>query len=231
MSEFQEKHTISRLIGSPPGYVGYGEGGMLTEAVRRRPYTVVLLDEAEKAHIDVLNLFYQVFDKGTLTDGEGKEVSFKNTIIMLTSNLASDIIQEMTGSDAEADMEAVLNVARPVLSEHFRPALLGRMTIVPYRSLESSAMKNITELKLQGLARRLRENKDMQLSWSEAVTEQIVARCSETETGARNIDYILSGSVLPRLAHSILDHMTDSAMPASVTLGVGEDGMFTMDFA
>jgi type VI secretion system protein VasG len=204
---------------------------MLTEAVRRRPYAVVLLDEAEKAHIDVLNLFYQVFDKGTLTDGEGKEVSFKNTIILLTSNLGSDIIQEMTANDAEADMDAVLNVVRPVLSEHFRPALLARMTIVPYRSLESSAMGRITELKLRALARRLKENKGMELTWSEDVIDRIVARCSETETGARNIEYILSGSVLPRLAHSILEHMTESAMPASVSLGVGEDGMFTMNFA
>ncbi len=231
MSEFQEKHTVSRLIGSPPGYVGYGEGGMLTEAVRRRPYTVVLLDEAEKAHIDVLNLFYQVFDKGILTDGEGKEVSFKNTIIMLTSNLASDIIQEMTAGEAEVDMGTVLNVIRPVLSEHFRPALLARMTIVPYRSLEASAMGQITELKLQGLARRLKENKGMELSWSCDVIDQIVARCTETETGARNIQYILSGSVLPSLAHSILEHMSDNAMPSSVTLAVGEDGMFTTHVA
>ncbi|MCR5220743.1 MAG: AAA family ATPase, partial [bacterium] len=230
LSEFQEKHTVSRLIGSPPGYVGYGEGGMLTEAVRRRPYAVVLLDEAEKAHLDVLNLFYQVFDKGTLTDSEGKEVSFKNTIILLTSNLASDIIQEMTANDAEADMDTLLGVIRPVLSGHFRPALLARMTIVPYRSLESSAMGRITELKLQSLASRLKNNKGMKLTWSQEVVDQIVARCSETETGARNIGYILSGSVLPRLAHSILEHMTDGAMPASVALGVGEDGSFTMDF-
>ena len=231
LSEFQEKHTVSRLIGSPPGYVGYGEGGMLTEAIRRRPYAVLLLDEAEKAHIDVLNLFYQVFDKGTLTDSEGKEVSFKNTIILLTSNLASDIIQEMTANDAEVDMDTLLGVIRPVLSGHFRPALLARMTIVPYRSLESSAMGRITELKLQSLARRLKNNKGMKLTWSQEVVDQIVARCSETETGARNIGYILSGSVLPRLAHSILEHMTDGAMPASVALGVGEDGSFTMDFA
>ena len=129
------------------------------------------------------------------------------------------------------DMDAVLNVVRPVLSEHFRPALLARMTIVPYRSLESSAMGRITELKLRTLARRLKENKGMELTWSQEVIDQIVARCSETETGARNIGYILSGSVLPRLAHSILEHMTDGAMPASVALGVGEDGAFTMDFA
>ena len=231
MSEFQEKHTVSRLIGSPPGYVGYGEGGMLTEAVRRRPYSVVLLDEVEKAHIDVLNLFYQVFDKGTLTDGEGKEVSFKNTIIMLTSNLASDLIQEMTGSDAEADMDTLVNVIRPVLSEHFRPALLARMTIVPYRSLARSAMHLIADLKLRSLVRRLRDNNGLAMTYTPAVVDQIVARCSETETGARNIEYILSGSVLPRLAHSILEHMSDGAMPASVTIDVDADGAFEMTFA
>ncbi|MCR4666739.1 MAG: type VI secretion system ATPase TssH [Desulfovibrio sp.] len=231
MSEFQEKHTVSRLIGSPPGYVGYGEGGMLTEAVRRKPYTVVLLDEVEKAHIDVLNLFYQVFDKGILTDGEGKEVSFKNTIILLTSNLASDIIEEMTGENAEADMESVLSVVRPVLSEHFRPALLGRMTVVPYRSLDNAAMENICGLKLKSLARRLLENKGMTLHWSDDVVKQIVSRCLDTETGARAIDYILSLSVLPRLSKSILDHMSDGAMPSSVSLGLGEEGMFTMDFS
>ena len=230
MSEFQEKHTVSRLIGSPPGYVGYGEGGMLTEAVRRRPYSVVLLDEVEKAHIDVLNLFYQVFDKGTLTDGEGKEVSFKNTIIMLTSNLASDLIQEMTGDDGEADMDSLVGVIRPVLSEHFRPALLARMTIVPYRSLARSAMNLIADLKLRSLVRRLRENNGMAMTYAPAVVDQIVARCSETETGARNIEYILSGSVLPRLAHSILEHMSDGAMPASVAIDVDEDGAFTMTF-
>ena len=230
MSEFQEKHTVSRLIGSPPGYVGFGEGGMLTEAVRRRPYSVVLLDEAEKAHIDVLNLFYQVFDKGLLTDGEGQEVSFKNTIILLTSNLASDIIQEMTAGDASVDLETLLAVIRPVLSEHFRPALLARMTVVPYRSLPAEALGRITELKLQALARRLKENKGMTLDYRPEVPAQIVARCTETETGARNIEYILQGYVLPRLAQSILEHMSDAAMPEKINLGVAEDGSFTMDF-
>ena len=231
MSEFQEKHTVSRLIGSPPGYVGYGEGGMLTEAVRRKPYSVVLLDETEKAHIDVLNLFYQVFDKGTLTDGEGKEVSFKNTIILLTSNLASDLIQEATGNDEEIDLDTLTGLIRPVLSEHFRPALLARMTIVPYRSLAKSAMGMITELKLKALAKRLKANNGMVMSYSPAVVDQIVARCSETETGARNIEYILAGTVLPRLAASIREHMSDAAMPEAVTLDVGEDGGFTMDFS
>ena len=233
MSEFQEKHTVSRLIGSPPGYVGYGEGGMLTEAVRRRPYSVVLLDEVEKAHLDVLNLFYQVFDKGTLTDGEGKEVSFRNTIILLTSNLASDLIQEATAGDSgeDMDMDTLTGLIRPVLSEHFRPALLARMSIVPYRSLAASALGRIADLKLQALVKRLKENKGMALTYTSAVVDQIVARCSETETGARNIEYILAGAVLPRLAASILEHMSDSAMPTAVTLDVGEDGAFTMQFS
>ncbi|MCR5170316.1 MAG: type VI secretion system ATPase TssH [Desulfovibrio sp.] len=226
MSEFQEKHTVSRLIGSPPGYVGYGEGGMLTEAVRRRPYSVVLLDEVEKAHIDVMNLFYQVFDKGVLTDGEGKEVSFRNTVIMLTSNLASDILMEMGGAELEACVEAI----RPVLAEHFRPALLARMNIVPYLPLDPSAMGRIAALKLDALARRLNANNGMVLRWRPEVVAQIEARCQDGETGARKIDYILSGSVLPELSQKILRHMGDGGLPENVVLGVGEDGAFTMDF-
>ena len=231
MSEFQEKHTVSRLIGSPPGYVGFGEGGMLTEAVRRRPYSVILLDEAEKAHIDVLNLFYQVFDKGVLTDGEGKEVSFRNTIIMLTSNLASDLIQEMTGNDADMDPETLGALIRPVLSDHFRPALLARMTIAPYRTLASSAMGMITELKLKSLADRIRSGNGMAFSYSPSVVEQIVSRCLETETGARNIEYILSGAMLPKLAQEILARMTEGGMPASVNVDVDESGAFCTTFA
>lgn len=231
MSEFQEKHTVSRLIGSPPGYVGYGEGGMLTEAVRQRPYSVVLLDEVEKAHLDVLNLFYQVFDKGTLTDGEGKEINFRNTVIMLTSNLASDVIQEMTASGAELDLDTLLAAVRPILSEHFKPALLARMAVVPYRSLSAQALGRIALLKLDALKRRLMANNKMRLSWTEAVPETIAARCTEVETGARNIEYILSGTILPRMSQEILAHMSGAGMPASVALDVGEDGGFTMTFA
>ena len=231
MSEFQEKHTVSRLIGSPPGYVGYGEGGMLTEAVRQRPYSVVLLDEVEKAHLDVLNLFYQVFDKGTLTDGEGKEISFRNTVIMLTSNLASDVIQEMTKDGAEVDLETLLSAVRPILSEHFKPALLARMSIVPYASLSAEALGRISVLKLESLGRRLLANNKMRLSWTPKVLETIAARCTEVETGARNIEYILNGTILPRMSQEILAHMSGSGMPSSVALDVGEDGGFTMTFA
>ena len=226
MSEFQEKHTVSRLIGSPPGYVGYGEGGMLTEAVRRRPYSVVLLDEVEKAHIDVMNLFYQVFDKGVLTDGEGKEVSFRNTVILLTSNLGSDILMELGGTDLETCVDAI----RPVLTDHFRPALLARMHIVPYLPLDPAALGRIANLKLTALASRLMANNGMTLRWRPEVASQIAERCRDGETGARNIDYILSGSVLPELSQKILRHMGEGGMPASVVLGIGEDLSFTMDF-
>ncbi len=231
MSEFQEKHTVSRLIGSPPGYVGYGEGGMLTEAVRQRPYSVVLLDEVEKAHIDVLNLFYQVFDKGTLADGEGKEISFRNTVIMLTSNLGSDVIQEMTKDGAQMDLDTLLSAIRPILSEHFKPALLARMSIVPYRSLSAEALGRIAVLKLESLKRRLMANNKMALTWTAKVPETIAARCTEVETGARNIEYILSGTILPRMSQEILSHMSGAGMPSSVALDVGEDGGFTMTFA
>lgn len=231
MSEFQEKHTVSRLIGSPPGYVGYGEGGMLTEAVRRQPYSVVLLDEVEKAHIDVMNTFYQVFDKGVLTDGEGKEISFKNTIILLTSNLASNVIQNMTTEGEAIDLPVLEAAIRPILSQHFKPALLARMNVVPYRSLNPNAIKLITRLKLGKLQEMLLNNSKMKLTYDEEVVEQVAFRCTEVETGARNIEYILNGNVLPKMSKAILNHMTTGDMPASVHLMVAEDGSFAMDFS
>lgn len=231
MSEFQEKHTVSRLIGSPPGYVGYGEGGMLTEAVRRQPYSVVLLDEVEKAHLDVMNTFYQVFDKGVLTDGEGKDINFKNTIIILTSNLATDVIQEMTAGEDEMPLDAVLSAVRPILSQHFKPALLARMNVVPYTSLNPEAMKLITRLKLGKLEKMLLNNNKMKMTYDDAVVDQIAARCTEVETGARNIEYILNGNVLPEMSKKILGHMTDGGMPSAVHLSVAEDGSFAMEFS
>ncbi|MBF0527915.1 MAG: type VI secretion system ATPase TssH [Deltaproteobacteria bacterium] len=230
MSEFQEGHTVSRLIGSPPGYVGFGEGGMLTEAVRQRPYTVVLLDEVEKAHVDVMNLFYQVFDKGMLSDGEGKEINFKNTVMILTSNLATDIIQEMTTGEETVPLEAVVGAIRPILSKHFKPALVARMNVVPYVSLKPEALKRIVTLKLDRIKQTLLENNKMTLNYTEAVLDQITARCTEVETGARNIDYILNGNVLPQLAQTILGHMASGGMPSKVNLDVNEDGSFKMDF-
>ncbi len=230
MSEFQESHTVSRLIGSPPGYVGYGEGGMLTEAVRQKPYSVVLLDEVEKAHTDVMNLFYQVFDKGMLTDGEGKEISFRNTIIILTSNLASDVIHEMSSGEENPSAEVLTGAIRPILSAHFKPALLARMTIVPYFDLGKDAMRMIVELKLRKVADMLMTNNKMRLTYTPAVADQITARCTEVETGARNIEYIIGGNILPRLSQTILTHMTEGGMPAAVGLDVQDDGTFTFTF-
>lgn len=210
MSEFQEKHTVSRLIGSPPGYVGYGEGGMLSEAVRKKPYSVVLLDECEKAHLDVMQVFYQVFDKGILTDGEGVEIKFSNTLVLLTSNLASDVIQEMTSEDAENfDYQELLTMIRPILSKHFQPALLARMQIVPYVSLLPEALKNIAVLKLNKIKNRLFNQHKMTLRWDENLLNEIVSRCKETETGARNIDTILNVQILPKLARFILEKLSE----------------------
>jgi type VI secretion system protein VasG len=216
MGEFQEKHTVSRLIGSPPGYVGHGEGGMLTEAVRRQPYCVVLLDEVEKAHPDIMNLFYQVFDKGLLQDGEGKEVRFRNTVILLTSNLGSDTIERLLREKRAAQeeetstMNAVLDAIRPRLNEHFKPALVGRMTLLPFATLSDAALKTIVTQKLRRIAAQLQTNSKITLEWSAAVADSIAARCTEVETGARNIEYILNLHILPRLSKVLLQGMGEA---------------------
>jgi len=230
MSEFQEKHTVSRLIGSPPGYVGYGEGGMLTEAVRQRPYTVVLLDEVEKADPEVLNLFYQVFDKGMLSDGEGRLVDFKNTVVLLTSNLATDILTEMGQTEERPSMEEVVEAIRPVLSAHFKPALLARMEIVPYFPILGDAMREITALKLGRLGRRLEQSQKIRLDWQPEVIEQIARRCTEVETGARNVDHIVGRTLLPRISTQILEMMGEEERPDRLEVGVGKDGDFTFAF-
>ncbi|MDR1686156.1 MAG: type VI secretion system ATPase TssH [Desulfovibrio sp.] len=231
LSEFQERHTISRLIGSPPGYVGYGEGGLLTEAVRRRPYSVILLDEAEKAHPDVLNLFYQVFDKGVMTDGEGKKASFSETVIILTSNLASATIQEATGGETPARGADLTNLIRPELVAHFKPALLARMNVVPYRGLNAAALDSITRMKLEALGDRLQRCNKITLRCSDDVVATIVARCSDVDTGARNIEHILTANVLPQLAQTILEKMSGGgALPPVLELAVDESGEFSMLF-
>ncbi len=230
MSEFQEKHNISRLVGSPPGYVGYGEGGVLTEAVRKRPYSVVLLDEVEKAHLDVLNLFYQVFDKGMLSDGEGKEIDFSNTVIFLTSNLATDVITEMTAGEEKPDAATLLSAVRPILSNHFKPALLARMTVIPFFTLAQDALAGIVRLKLGKIVQRLAHNNKMIFTYSDAVVTQIAARCTEVETGARNIDFILRGTIMPLMSQEILSRMSSGAQAAGVTLDVDEAGEFLVRF-
>jgi len=230
MSEFQEAHTVSRLIGSPPGYVGFGEGGVLTEAVRRQPYSVVLMDEVEKAHLDVVNLFYQVFDKGTLADGEGREINFRDTVLFLTSNLASDIISRHCSGTKRPDPKVLIDAIRPVLSQHFKPALLARMTIVPFYQLDPSFMKEIVILRMEKLAERLRESNKMELVYSSEAVKRIASRCQEVETGARTIDHIMRGSILPQLAAEILASMSEGDMPSSVRLGAAKDGGFSVRF-
>jgi len=230
MSEFQERHTVSRLIGSPPGYVGYGEGGVLSEGIRQRPYSLVLLDEVEKAHLEVMNLFYQVFDKGTLSDGEGRLIDCKNTVLFLTSNLATDVITEMCADGERPDYDTLLSAIRPVLSNHFKPALLARMNIVPFYTLPQDIMKDIVCLKLDKLVARVAQTHKMKLIYDPKVVEQIANRCTEVETGARNIDHIMRGTILPQMSQEILTRMSDEAMPAEVHLGMAEDGSFEIGF-
>jgi type VI secretion system protein VasG len=231
MSEFQEKHTVSRLIGSPPGYVGFGEGGVLTEAVRQRPYSVVLMDEVEKADPEVMNLFYQTFDKGTLADGEGRVIDFKNTVIIMTSNLASDLITAIPPDQPRPAVEEVIAAIRPVLSRHFKPALLARMTIVPFYSIDRESMANIVELKLGHLGQRLMDHHQMTLTYGDDVVEQIAQRCTEVETGARNIDHIMQGSLLPRISGEILKKMAEGRLPKKLDIGLSREGDFELKFS
>jgi type VI secretion system protein VasG len=230
MSEFQEKHTVSRLVGSPPGYVGYGEGGVLTEAVRQRPYSVVLLDEVEKADLEVMNLFYQVFDKGTLSDGEGREIDFKNTIVFLTSNLATDVITELGMRDPKPSVEELTEAIRPQLSRHFKPALLARMQIVPFFPLKADALGGIVRLKLNKVGDRLRSSQKMRFEYTDAVVEQITLRCTEVETGARNIDHIINRTLLPEISTQILQRLGDEQEASALRIGIAEDGAFTYEF-
>lgn len=227
MSEFQEKHTISRLIGSPPGYVGYGEGGRLTEAVRRQPYSPVLFDEVEKAHPDVINLFYQVFDKGVLADGEGREINFKNTMIFLTSNLGSDIITAMC-EDGPPDPAQLQEALRPVLSQFFRPALLGRMTIVPYATIGQEVLKELIGIKLGQVKKRLYARHRISLDWSGEVVDSIAASCTSVDTGARNIDHIVNATLLPEISSRLLGRMSTDNPATAITIGLdAEKGVFT----
>jgi type VI secretion system protein VasG len=178
----------------------------------------------------VSNLFYQVFDKGVLTDGEGKEINFKNTVIILTSNLATDIIQEMTSTEDEIPVDAVTSAIRPVLSEYFKPALLARMTVLPFVSLKQDAMALIVKLKLEKVKKTLMDNNKIMLNYSDKVVEQITARCTEVETGARNIDYILNANIYPRISREILSKMTSGDMPETIFLDIGENEEFSVEF-
>lgn len=227
MSEFQEAHTVSTLKGSPPGYVGYGEGGVLTEAVRRRPYSVVLLDEVEKAHPDVLELFFQVFDKGQMEDGEGREIDFKNTIIILTTNAATDQIMKLTADPETAPSPAgIVKTIKPELDKVFKPAFLGRMVIIPYYPVRDAALKQIIRLKLGKIQRRLKENHAMALRYDDKVLDAVAARCTEVESGARNVDNILTNSLLPDISNQILAMMAAGEHKEAIDVTIGDDGAF-----
>lgn len=225
MSEFQERHTVSRLIGSPPGYVGYGEGGVLTEAVRQRPYSVVLLDEVEKADREVLNIFYQVFDKGMLADGEGRVIDFKNTVIVMTSNLASDLLTQAAQPGEEVPpQDELVSLVKPALSAHFKPALLARFTVVPYIPIQPEALLGIVRMKLDAVVRRAKETHGLKLLVDDSVIETVAARCREVDSGARNIDHILRNAVLPLVSAEILRLLAEEKANASIHIFMKPDG-------
>ncbi|MCZ6360787.1 type VI secretion system ATPase TssH [Vibrio parahaemolyticus] len=230
MSEFQEKHTASRLIGSPPGYVGYGEGGMLTEAVRQRPYSVVLLDEVEKADPEVLNLFYQVFDKGTLNDGEGRTIDFKNTLIIMTSNLATHEIESLVHQSKDIDANIIAEAIRPTLNQHFKPALLARMSVLPFVPLSDEAMTEIIHHKLNKVSQRLHSHHKLSLNYEESLVEFVLGNCRLAETGARNIDAVINRQLLPQLSTQLLVHDKDDSH-TQITVSVDEQGTLTYAFS
>ncbi len=227
MSEFQEAHTVSTLKGSPPGYVGYGEGGVLTEAVRRRPYAVVLLDEVEKAHPDVLELFYQVFDKGMMEDGEGREIDFKNTIIILTTNAGTDTMAKLCADpETMPGPDGLLKALKPELNKIFKPAFLGRMVMIPYLPVRDENMKQIIRLKLGKIQRRIQENHKIDLTYDAVLVDEVARRCTEVESGARNVDNILTNTLLPDISRQLLSSMAAGESVSRINVTVGGDGAF-----
>ncbi len=230
MSEYQEAHTVSSLKGSPPGYVGYGEGGVLTEAVRRKPYSVVLLDEVEKAHPDVMELFYQVFDKGVLEDGEGRVIDFKNTIILLTSNIATDLIMSLSADpETRPDPKGLEEAIRPELVKAFKPALLGRMVVVPFYPIADDIMREIIKLQLKKIEKRIKSNHDAQFSYEDSVIDTVAKRCTDVDSGARNVINILTGSLLPEMSGEILSRMATAERISKINVSVGDDENFVYE--
>ncbi|MGA8194995.1 MAG: type VI secretion system ATPase TssH, partial [Acetobacteraceae bacterium] len=227
MSEFKEEHKVSLLMGSPPGYVGYGEGGVLTEAVRRRPYSVILLDEMEKAHPGVQDIFFQVFDKGNMKDGEGRDIDFKNTVIIMTSNAGTDLITRLFADPETApDSVALADALMPELMKHFKPAFLGRVNLVPYFPLAPEIIRQIVGLQLDRIRRRVQESYGARFSWDQDLVDTIAARCTETSSGARNVEKILSRTLLPELSAEVLSRLADGATINGVTVGVDTAGSF-----
>jgi type VI secretion system protein VasG len=229
MSEYQEAHSVSGLKGSPPGYVGYGEGGVLTEAVRRNPYSVVLLDEIEKAHPDVLEMFFQVFDKGTMDDAEGRAIDFRNTLIVLTSNIGSTAVMQAClnrAADELPDADALTDLLRPALYKAFKPAFLGRMKVVPYYPIADDVLAGIIELKLGRIRTRIDANHGAQFDWDESLVDAVLARCTEVDSGARNVDHILNGTLLPELAQHVLTRLADGVAIESIAVRANDAGDF-----
>ncbi|WP_063533628.1 type VI secretion system ATPase TssH [Burkholderia sp. MSMB1589WGS] len=229
MSEYQEAHSVSGLKGSPPGYVGYGEGGVLTEAVRRNPYSVVLLDEVEKAHPDVLEMFFQVFDKGAMDDAEGREIDFRNTLIILTSNVGSSAVMQVCLNKAPEelpDAETLAETLRPQLYKTFKPAFLGRMKVIPYYPISDDVLAEIIELKLERIRRRIEANHKAAFEWDESLVDAVLARCTEVDSGARNVDHILNGTLLPEIAEHVLSRIADGAAIARIAARAAETGEF-----
>lgn len=230
MSEYQEAHTVSSLKGSPPGYVGYGEGGVLTEAVRRKPYSVVLLDEVEKAHPDVMELFFQVFDKGTLEDGEGREIDFKNCVILLTTNIGTDTIMKLCADpDTKPDPEPLIDALRPELQKAFKPALLGRMVPIVYYPISDDVLRLIIKLQLKKIEQRIMENHRAKFTYDDSVIDSIAKRCTDVDSGARNVYNILTGTMLPDMSGEVLARMAEGEAISTIHVGVKDDGNFSYD--
>lgn len=231
LSEYQEPHTVSQLKGSPPGYVGYGQGGILTEAVRKRPYSVVLLDEVEKAHRDVMNLFYQVFDRGFMRDGEGREIDFRNTVILMTANLGSDPLMQLLDEQPEATEADLHELLRPILRDHFQPALLARFQTVIYRPLAETAMRTIVQMKLEQVSKRLRCHYGLTTHIDESLFDALTSACLLPDTGARNVDSLLNQQILPVLSQLLLTHMAAKQKPHSLTLGWNDEEGIGLEFS
>lgn len=232
MSEFKEEHKVSMLLGSPPGYVGYGEGGVLTEAARRKPYSVILLDEMEKAHPGVQDIFYNLFDKGTIKDGEGRDIDFKNTVIIMTSNAGEDAIRAiMEQVEERPEPDVLLDNIRPYLLQHFKPAFLGRTNVIAYYPLDDEDMMKIAGLNMNRVAQRVRNHYAADFSYDDEVLLHIVARCQESDTGARNIDSILNRSLLPALAGECLQKLANDEVITGIHVAVDDEGEFCYQFA
>jgi type VI secretion system protein VasG len=230
MAEFKEEHKVSLLMGSPPGYVGYGEGGVLTEAVRRRPYSVVLLDEMEKAHPGVQDIFYSVFDKGNMKDGEGRDIDFKNTVIIMTSNAGTDLINKLFADPETAPDAAGLSEAlRPELAKFFKPAFLGRLTLVPYFPLSDAIIRQIVVMQLERIRRRVRDSYRAPFEWEPQLVETIAARCTENASGARNVENILTRTLLPELSAEVLARLANGESISRVYVGLSTDGGFRFE--